>query len=141
VKKWVWGNGQIYERSYDLDGRVDWMNRTLWRIVKWAWILLAVLLLLFTMMLFDGSPKSDAEIVLGYGLLVLTFPSGLLLSIAEGFVGRAAFNFMGLVATTSYLSLGATWLMYTVLGYLQWFVFVPWVIRKIRAKNESQVPT
>jgi RHS repeat-associated protein len=23
VKKWVWGNGQVYERSYDLDGRVD----------------------------------------------------------------------------------------------------------------------
>src|SRR6186997_3233778 len=114
------------------------MNRTVWRIVKWAWIALALLLLLFTTVLFDGTPNSDAEIVLGYGLLVLTFPSGFLLSIAEGFVGRAAFNLMGLVATTSYLSLGATWLMYTVLGYLQWFVFVPWVIRKLRAKNETQ---
>lgn len=117
------------------------MKRNLWRILKLGWVVLALLLLLFTMMVFDGSPNSDADIVLGYGLLVLTFPSGLLLSIGEGFAGRAAFNVMGLTATTTYLSLGATWLMYTVLGYLQWFVFVPWVVRKLRTRSESQDST
>jgi hypothetical protein len=117
------------------------MKRTLWLTVKWGWIVLSVLLLLITLALFDGSPKSDVEILLGYGLLVLTFPIGLLLSIAEGFVGRAVFNLLGLTATTTYMSLVTTWLVYTVAGYVQWFVLLPWVIRRLRAKSAHRQST
>lgn len=110
--------------------------RKLWFVLRWVWITLSVLLLLLSMALFDGSPKSDADIVLGYGLLVLTVPLGGLLAILDGFVGRAAFHLLGLTATTTYTSLTFTWLVYSVVGYLQWFVFLPWLIGRWRARNE-----
>ena len=116
------------------------MKRGICQIMKWTWLVLALLLLLFTVLVFDGTPNSDADIVLGYGLLILTFPIGLLVSVVEGFAGRAAFHVMGLNSTTTFLSLGATWLIYAVIGYLQWFVFIPWAICKLREKNDKSRP-
>jgi len=110
--------------------------RTLWFVLRWVWITLSVLLLLLSMVLFDGSPKSDADIVLGYGLLILTVPIGGLVSILDGFIGRAAFDLLGLTATTTYTSLILTWLVYSIVGYLQWFVFLPWLFGRWRARNE-----
>lgn len=103
----------------------------LWIAVKVIWIALALLLLAVTLSLFDGSPKSDVEILLGYGLLVLTFPVGLLLAVVEGFVGRAVFSLAGIAATTSFAGLIFTWATYCIAGYLQWFVFLPWLVRKL----------
>lgn len=117
------------------------MKQTLLLTAKWGWIILSVLLLLITLALFDGSPKSDVDILLGYGLLILTFPIGLLLSIVDGFGGRAAFNLLGMTATTTYMSLATTWFVYTVAGYLQWFVLLPWVIRRLRAKSARRQST
>ncbi|MBZ0250454.1 MAG: hypothetical protein K8F93_12440 [Burkholderiales bacterium] len=93
-----------------------------WSAVRWLWIALSLLLLIATMFLFDGSANSDADIVLGYGLLVLSFPTGPILAALDGYLGRAIFSAFGLISTTTYATLTITWLIYTVVGYLQWFV-------------------
>ena len=109
--------------------------RSLWSAVRWLWISLSLLLLFATVFLFDGSPKSDADVVLGYGLMVLSFPIGVLLAVLDGYLGRAAFSAFGLISTTTYASLTITWLVYTIIGYLQWFVLLPWMIRRWGGKE------
>ena len=107
------------------------------RWLKLAWVLLAFAVLATCLVLHDGRPNSDADVLLGYAMLTLTIPIGAALAAGLGLLGRLLFETMGFVFTTSYASLAVVWLVFFVAGYLQWFVFVPKLLGWRRARRTS----
>ena len=105
------------------------------------WLLLVVSILAWTIVSYDA--QSDAqlksEIVLRHGILMLglTLPSGWILT---ALIGSLA-HLVGLAP----IGLGDTLLVSltcAVAGYLQWFVVVPWLWRKWRARRvQSAAPS
>lgn len=95
------------------------------RWLKWAWVLVAFAVLAGSLLLYDGKPNSDADVLLGYAMLALSFPLGSVLAAGFGFLARFLFETAGHIFTASYASMFAAWLALFIAGYLQWFVFVP----------------
>ena len=81
-----------------------------------------------------ASAKPDGGIIFVVPLIVLTFPAGI--------IGYAAFGMLyehfgtswgwddasSVLARWSYV--GICWSLIVASGYLQWFVFLPWVARR-----------
>lgn len=107
------------------------------RWLRLAWVLLACAVLAASLLLYDGRPNSDADVLLGYAMLTLSFPIGAALAAGIGILGRVLFETMGYVFTTSYASMVVVWLVFFVAGYLQWFVFVPKLLGWLHARRTS----
>ena len=105
------------------------------RALKWLWGLGAFLALLVSLVAYDGKPNSDADLLLGYAMLTLSFPLGLVLAAASSLLGQIVYAATGHIFTTSYASLVVTWLVFFIAGYLQWFVLLPWLWRKWKARQ------
>ena len=116
------------------------MNRT-WLIApKIAWTLACVIVLGVTLAKCDGTPNSDIGDFEAWTMLSLTFPTGLL--VVALFVGVAAVaeHSFRTAIPTSYTFLSAIWLAWFVLGYVQWFVLLPWAIRWVKQRRSSKLP-
>lgn len=111
------------------------------RALKWLWVLGSLLALVVSLAAYDGKPNSDADLLLGYAMLTLSFPLGLVLAAALSLLGQIAYATTGYVFTTSYASIAVTWLVFFVAGYLQWFVLLPWLWRKWKVRRERSVET
>jgi hypothetical protein len=100
--------------------------------VKWLWVCCCIVVLLTSLYFYDGRPNSDADILLGYGMLVLTFPIGLILTTFVGVLGYLLYIFFGYVFTTTYWSMILTWVVLFIVGYWQWFKLSPWIIQRLK---------
>jgi hypothetical protein len=105
--------------------------------MKWIWITISVVVLFATLHFYDGKPNSDAELLLAYGMLTLSFPCSILLSAIVGAIGYLFYITYGNVIHTTYLSILITWLCFFVTGYIQWFKFVPWLLRRWGGNKET----
>jgi hypothetical protein len=98
-------------------------------------VFVSVAILVVTLRGFDGRPNSDIEEVLAWTMLPLGFPSSLVFPAA--FAGAAVLRESlghGPVAV-SYLSLIVSWALLFALGFLQWFVLVPALVRRLRSQR------
>lgn len=115
---------------------------TLTLVVKVSWLLLAFGVLFLTLHLYDGTPATnDAELILLYGMLTLSFPASqivpLILS-AIGYLMRVSGN--NLSIPFNHLILVVEWLVFLCLGYLQWFAFFPWLWHKLHRYFAAKKP-
>ena len=103
--------------------------------VKLGWSLLAVGVLFFTLFLYDGTPAtSDAELILVYGMLTLSFPASLIISLVLSVIGYLVGVWGGNFSIPfNHLIIVVEWLVFLGLGYLQWFVFLPWLWHKLKS--------
>jgi len=101
-------------------------------IVRALWGVGSLLVLVVTISSYDGKPFSDIWVFLTWFMLILSFPAGLAVSAAHYALGTAFLT----TVETSYLSLALEWLVYFSLGYVQWFVLLPWLWRKWKASRE-----
>lgn len=110
---------------------------------KVSWLALASGVLVFTLYLYDGTPATrDAELVLLYGMLALSFPASQVVALVLGAVGYLAEALGGgLSIPTNYLTLVVEWLVFLGVGYAQWFVLLPWLWRKWKSRQaRSTIP-
>lgn len=98
------------------------------KIIKVLWIGVSIFVLAVTLYAYDDKPLSDIWVFLTWLMLILSFPTGLVVSAVHYALG-AGFS---ITIQTSYLSLALEWAAYFVLGYLQWFKLVPYFIDKLR---------
>ena len=107
------------------------------RYISLGWLVLALLVLAASLAAWDGRPNCDCEEVMIYGMLALGFPASVL---AAGVVGLA-FQFLhrslGVTVATSPGEMIGTWALLTVAGYVQWFVLLPWLVRRVRAARRA----
>lgn len=102
------------------------------RLLKIAWLALSCLILIITLSFFDNQTNSDIEGFLIYSMLLLTFPSGL---IVQCFIFVGWYIFINLLNSyeisfcVSYLYLIIVWLFLFTIGYIQWFYLLPLIYR------------
>lgn len=97
------------------------------KIIKALWFGLAIVVLAITLYGFDNKSNSDIWIVLTWFMLALSFPAGLLVSLLHMCLGEV----FSITVKTTYFSLALEWLIYFVIGYLQWFKLVPYLLTKL----------
>ena len=105
----------------------------IWIVFKAAWIAAVVYLLLDT--------RSEYGFGMNFtvGILILTFPSGLiwlliLVTIDSWFSGLYPND-----TPENWFTLAATWVGWFAIGYIQWFILLPrfvnWIRRKVRGRK------
>ena len=95
------------------------------KVIKVLWLIAAFAVLFVTLYAFDGKPNSDVSVFL---IWMISFPASLAVSLAHMLIG----TYFSVTIETSYISLALEWSAYFALGYIQWFVFLPYLtsIRK-----------
>jgi bacteriorhodopsin len=105
------------------------------KILKLLWLVVAVAVLGIALYGFDGSPTSDIEEVLLWAMLALSFPASLAVALlGAGLIEIASAMGWGPVGT-SYPTLLGLWAVFAAAGYLQWFVFLPWLVARVRSRR------
>lgn len=107
--------------------------RRLRLVLQGLWCVSALFVLAIVLWFFDGRPNSDVDEVLAIGMLALSFPLGVAVAAIVGAAGRLLASGYGLILSVSYVSIVVTWVVFFAVGYWQWFVGVPWILRKANA--------
>jgi hypothetical protein len=96
-----------------------------------------VAVLVITLYLYDPQTAKDADLLLVYGMMAMAFPSGFLvaaffalLAYAEESIGVPLIN-----ANYGRGTIVFMWLCFVVVGYLQWFRLLPWLMAKWRVRR------
>ena len=100
------------------------------KFLKIVWIAAATFSLFFTLYAFDGKPNSDIGPLFAWSMVALSFPAGLLVQL----VHIALYDWFSIAVKTSYFSLLIDGASFLLMGYLQWFVLLPWLWRKWKAR-------
>jgi hypothetical protein len=100
------------------------------KIAKTVWVVLAVIVLAVSLYGFDSKPNSDIGVFLVWSMLVLAFPSSLLVALLFSGVSIAAERLFSTVVPTTYWSIAISWICFFAAGYWQWFVLLPSLWRK-----------
>lgn len=108
---------------------------------KVVWSTASIALLAVTLGSYDQNLGRDADLLMLYGMLTLSFPAGFLVA---GFFAFAAYleDVFRIPLINSYygpIMISLIWLCFFVIGYLQWFKLVPYFIRKFRTRNHGRL--
>lgn len=103
-----------------------WVGAKTALVARWTWIALTTLALCIALALFSAG-KKDADIVLAYAMVVLSFPIGFVIG---PMIGSA-------LSWDGYGSLMIYWVVNAIFGYLQWFVVLPRLIAAFRSRNKA----
>lgn len=102
---------------------------------RWIWVAIGVAALLASI-IFANQPITDApkgaDTILAYVMLILSFPVALLVPFVL-MVITPLWNSSGTV-----IRLSGMWITFFVAGYLQWFVLLPWLCRKRKARSQRR---
>lgn len=104
--------------------------------VSILWVGLATVVLIVTLYFFDNRPNSDIEVFLIWSMLLLSFPSGLLIIFLFAGISYFLYHFFSVVIVTSYAELLLSWFTFSIVGYLQWFKLIPHLVAKWREKKK-----
>jgi hypothetical protein len=102
---------------------------------RWPWIGLSFCILALTMHYFDGSPESDVDALLIWGMMVMSFPAGLAVILVLGAASYLLGAALSITVSVTAEYLLWVWLVFLIVGYLQWFTLVPLLLKRRRARN------
>jgi len=104
-----------------------------------VWLTTCVVALLFAHRGYQGSSDWKLEEALAFEMVVLSFPSSLLVVAVVILVGIGLGLFGLTLPPSSRPEMIAVWLLFVVAGYIQWFVVVPRLVRRLRKKDRKKV--
>jgi len=100
------------------------------KISRPLWIGVTAFVLLVTLYAFDGKPESDIGIFFAWYMLFLSFPVGLLVPLIHVVLDE----YFSIIVQSSYLSIALDWAGFVILGYLQWFELMPYLVATLRTR-------
>ena len=92
-----------------------------------------------TVIAFRGRGESETGIIVGYAMLLLTFPIGFLIAAVMSAIGYMlseridSFSAGGVTLDLIYIA------VFGVAGYAQWFIAVPWLYRKLKVPSNNSL--
>jgi len=104
---------------------------------KALWVAASLLVLYVTLEAFATSGDARVIDVLFLLMLYLSFPAGIAVPAAL-YALDVVFSYW---VEISFLSLALEWVAFFCLGYLQWFVLLPWLWRKWKARRARSART
>lgn len=113
---------------------------------KWLrllWVLLCITVIVVTFIIYDGTPATrDAELILIYGMMMLSFPAGQIIALIFAALGYALETVgLGLAIPSGYSGFLCEWVVFFAVGYVQWFIVVPFFVRWLRARGQRREET
>lgn len=110
--------------------------------LKIVWILCSVTVLIVTLVYYAPGPASDIGILLVYGMLFLAFPISLLVAGLFALLAllqeQSGIPLLDLI-DSNYLGFFVMWLAFFTAGYAQWFVLLPHLYRRWKARRTTGV--
>jgi hypothetical protein len=100
--------------------------------VKVIWLATAIVILVLTIINYDGKPNSDIEEFLLWTMAAIGFPTSLLggaLILGVAYIWEKALTYS---VTASLPWLVFEWLVFVVTGYVQWFYLLPKLWRRFK---------
>jgi hypothetical protein len=76
--------------------------------------------------------EPDIGITFTLTMITLTFPIGYVLAALAGYIFLFLYKSLGIVNPGSFWADAIAWIVFVVVGYFQWFVFIPWLYRKAK---------
>lgn len=108
------------------------------RVIKIGWMIFTFMILIVALIKYE--PQGDIIIFLIYAMMLLSFPSGLLASLAAALIGYLLYRLNIDIAYSDsggYVEIVLTWLMFFIAGYWQWFIFFPRLWKNVRLKKRK----
>jgi hypothetical protein len=97
-----------------------------------SYVVVCAAVLIFVLAKYDGTRNSDIEEVLIWLMGVLTVPSCFLAIGINVLFAILYEHVTGSVLATSSVQLVCSWAVFAVCGWMQWFVLIPRLVRRIR---------
>jgi hypothetical protein len=99
---------------------------------------MVTVVLIITLLFFDGRKNSDIEDFLVYSMFLLTFPSGIIISglmFIIFYFFMSVFSIEDIMYDVNYVYLILVWFFLFIPGYIQWFFLIPITCRKYQDKK------
>lgn len=104
------------------------------QLIRFAWLAVCVAALVHAQRVYQGSSHWQLEEWLAVEMAILAFPVSVP-TVLVLIVAAAGLQFFGFVLPAfSRGQMTATWLLFVIAGYIQWFVFLPKLVRRWREK-------
>jgi len=102
------------------------------------WLATCLTALVYAYKGYQGSSDWKLEEGLAFEMMALSFPASFLVVAALVLVGAGLGLFGVALPASSRPEMTATWFLFVVAGYFQWFVVVPRLLRRWRGKNQEE---
>jgi len=82
----------------------------------------------------------DTDQAFAYLMLMLTIPSGFALGTVLSGVYYLLYTYASITVPGGFIHNAFTWVLFVIVGYLQWFKLVPWAaasVRREKSHNKS----
>jgi len=102
------------------------------------WLAMCLIALVYAYKGYQGSSDWKLEEGLAFEMMALSFPASLLIVAALVLAGAGLGLFGLALPASSRPEMMATWFLFVVAGYVQWFVLVPGLLRRWQGKNRKE---
>jgi hypothetical protein len=102
------------------------------------WLATCLTALVYAYKGYQGSSDWKLEEGLAFEMMAVSFPASFLVVAALVLVGAGLGLFGLALPASSRPEMTATWFLFVVAGYVQWFVVVPRLLRRWRGKNQKE---
>ena len=104
------------------------------------WLAMCLTALVYACKGYQGSSDWKLEEGLAFEMMAVSFPASFLVVAALVLVGAGLGLFGLALPASSRPEMTATWFLFVVAGYVQWFVVVPRLLRRWRGKTKKRNP-
>ena len=114
------------------------MKKALGVLVRVGWLTICVMALVDARKGYQGISDWKMEEGLAFQMMVLSFPSSFLVAVGLALAGAILGLFGHALPASSKLEMTATWFLFVLAGYAQWFVLLPRFLLRRKRSTESQ---
>lgn len=114
------------------------MKKALGVILRVGWLAICVMALVRAHREYQGISDWKMEERLAFQMMVLSFPSSFLIAAGLALTGAILGLFGLALPASSKLEMTATWFLFVVAGYAQWFILLPRLLRRRKRNTEPQ---
>jgi hypothetical protein len=114
------------------------MKRFLGLFTRFVWLTICVVALIGALRGYQGKSDWKMEEGLAFEMLVLGFPVSLLVALGFVTVGLLLQQFGISLPSSSRAEMITTWLIFVIAGCIQWFIALPYLIRRWRSTRTGR---
>jgi hypothetical protein len=114
------------------------MKKALGVVVRIAWVATCILVLVNAHKGYRGTSDWQMEEGLAFQMLVLSFPSSFVVAVGLTLTGAMLGLFGLALPSPSKVEMTATWFLFVVAGYAQWFILLPSFLKRRKRSTEPQ---
>ena len=118
--------------------RSSMVRKTAGVLGRTIWLAMCLTALVYACKGYQGSSDWKLEEGLAFEMMAVSFPASFLVLAALVLAGAGLGLFGLALPASSRPEMTATWFLFVVAGYVQWFVVVPRLLRRWRGKNQKE---